>query len=87
MLWSSLLWLVIGLASALVCLAARLRPAIWPGSSWWIVLAIGAVSGCLGGWLGVWLFGRLFAPFAALWIAILASLLIPRMVVFLRQKV
>lgn len=85
MLILSLLWLAIGLVCGLLCLAAHVRPAAWSRSSWLMLLLIAGVSGYLGGWLGVWLFGRLFAPFTALWIAILASLLIPRLTVFLHQ--
>ena len=86
MLMLSFLWLVIGLVIGLICLAAHLQPQAWSRSSWPLLLIISGVSGYLGGWLGVWLFGRLFAPFAALWIAILASLLIPRLLVLLRQQ-
>ena len=70
MLALSLIWLVTGLLIGLLGCGARLRPMLWGGRGWLVMLAIGMVSAFFGGWVGVWLFGPQFATMMALWIGV-----------------
>ncbi|GCF10662.1 hypothetical protein [Dictyobacter arantiisoli] len=81
LLLQSLFWFGAGLIIGFVALGAR------PGAHcpWYILVIGGGIGAWTGGWLGLWLWGRLFAPIAALWIAILAVLLIAHLSLLVRR--
>lgn len=68
-----LIWLVLGLLSGLLALAAHLKPATWQKRGLLRLLLTATGAALLGGLLGFWLLGRLFSPASALWLSILAS--------------
>jgi hypothetical protein len=85
MLILSLLWVALGLLIGALANAARLRPAAWGRAGWLRMLALGALAALLGGWLGTRVLGPLFATATALWIAVLAVALLPRLINFVRK--
>ena len=80
MLILSLFWLLLGLLIGALANAAKLRPAAWVRGGRLAMLGLGSLVALLGGWLGTWLLGSLFATAAAIWIAVLGTALLPRLI-------
>jgi len=79
MLILSFLWVALGLLIGALANAAKLRPAAWVRGGRLAMLGLGALVALLGGWLGTWLLGPLFATATAIWIAVLGTALLPRL--------
>ncbi len=75
----ALLWLGIGAVVGLIANAANLQPASWQTFGWMRMAVLGALVAFCGGWLGVLLLGRPFATMAALWIAVVGVVCIPKL--------
>jgi uncharacterized membrane protein YeaQ/YmgE (transglycosylase-associated protein family) len=74
----SLSWLFLGMLIGLLAYAAKWRPTRQDRHSWLILSIVGALTALLAGWLGVLLLGKFFATPTALWVTVLAVLLLPR---------
>ena len=72
----SALWIMLGGGIGALALAARLRPASWGRRGGLGLVGVGALAALLGGWLGTLLLGRLFGTLTALWVSILAVVLV-----------
>ncbi|HEX6480254.1 MAG TPA: hypothetical protein VF043_15560 [Ktedonobacteraceae bacterium] len=86
MLTLSLFWLLIGLLIGALANVAKLRPAAWVRAGRLSMLGLGALFALLGGWLGTWLLGALFATATAIWIAVLAVALLPRLITWCHAR-
>lgn len=78
----ALLWVVLGVGVAVLAYAARLRPAVplWRGRRGLLTLCLlGAGSALVGGLFATLLLGKLFDTATALWVAVLAVTLVPRL--------
>lgn len=73
MLLLSLFWLLIGVLIGILANAAKLWSVGWV----WSRCLAGALAALAGGWLGVWVFGSLFGTATAVWIAVLAVMVVP----------
>ena len=86
MLILSLFWLLIGLLIGALANAALLWPVAWVRGGRLGMLGLGALVTLLGGWLGTWLLGALFATATAIWIAVLAVALLPRLIIWCHAR-
>jgi hypothetical protein len=86
MLILSLFWLLIGLLIGALANAAKLWPVAWVRGGRLGMLGLGALVTLLGGWLGTWLLGALFATATAIWIAVLAVALLPRLIIWCHAR-
>jgi hypothetical protein len=86
MLILSLFWLLIGLLIGALANAAKLWPVAWVRGGRLAPLGLGALVTLLGGWLGTWLLGALFATATAIWIAVLAVALLPRLIIWCHAR-
>jgi uncharacterized membrane protein len=86
MLILSLFWLLIGLLIGALANAAKLWPVAWVRGGRLAPLGLGALVTLLGGWLGTWLLGAIFATATAIWIAVLAVALLPRLIMWCHAR-
>lgn len=75
----ALLWLCIGAVIGLVARAANLQPASWHIAGRLRMATLGALVAFGGGWLGVLLLGRPFATMLAVWVAVIGTISIPKL--------
>jgi hypothetical protein len=76
-----LAWVVCGAVIGLIATAARITPGAW--SAPWRLALLGAGAALLGGWLGTLVWGSIFATSAALWVAVVGVVVVPRLAVWL----
>ena len=75
----ALLWLGIGAVIGLIAHVANLQPASWQIAGRLRMATLGALVAFCGGWLGVLLLGRPFATMLAIWIAVIGTVGIPKL--------
>ena len=75
----ALLWLGVGAVVGLVAHAANLQPASWRSFGLMRMIALGALIAFCGGWLGILLLGRPFATMVAIWVAVIGTVGIPKL--------
>ena len=71
-----LAWVVCGAVIGLIAAAAHITPAAW--SAPWRLALLGAGAALVGGWLGTLVWGSIFATSAALWVAVVGVVVVPR---------
>ena len=76
-------WLLIGLLTGLLANGAKLRPPFWQRQGWLKLIAVAILAALLGGLLGTLILGQEFATPTALWVAVLAVILLPKSLVWL----
>lgn len=89
MLQLSLFWIVLGIVFCVLAQAARLgfsAHGMQRRQGWLATLAVGAVFALAGGWVGTWLLGRLYGTPTALWVGILAVVVVPWLWARFRQS-
>jgi hypothetical protein len=77
MLLVSVIWMVCGALIGMLAAAAHLTPGAW--SVPWRLALLGAGCALAGGWLGIPVWGTIFATSAALWIAVVGVVAVPRL--------
>jgi hypothetical protein len=77
MLLLSLFWLLVGLLIGILAIAAKLPSVAWVHNERLSMLSLGMLAALAGGWLGTWVFGLLFGTATAVWVAVVAVLVVP----------
>ena len=71
------IWIVIGMLAGALANGARFRPPAWGQLGWLYMLAVGVGAALLGGLIGMLLLGPQFATATALWVAVVAGVVVP----------